>query len=343
MIRIRLYLLCLAAANLGWSAPFTNLYFFGDSLSDAGNISRLTLGVYPPAPYAGGRFSNGPVWAEVFSSLRGFPNAGLPAGMTLGPNFFNLEIEGPGNNFAIGGARTGTGGALDGIGIPTGMLTQTMYYLSEMNGVAESGALHVLFGGGNDLRDAAQLSGQARIEAANTAAYQVAVSLYLLLQGGAREFLVLNAPDIGLTPEARLVRNNAAAATEATIQFNAALDYFLNFFSGGGIRIQRFNTFSLFQAVYVDALGGGSLTGITNASMPCFAGFAGSMGGDCSKSIFADDIHPTARVHGLLGYLVHQQVTENPEPGTVLLLGSALGILMIWRRRHVGSASSQSR
>ena len=40
---------------------FNQVYFFGDSLSDPGNLFALSN--QPPPPYAQ-RLSNGPVWAE---------------------------------------------------------------------------------------------------------------------------------------------------------------------------------------------------------------------------------------------------------------------------------------
>ena len=43
--------------------PFSHIVIFGDSLSDTGNYFRLSGGS-PPAPYAGGRFCNGPLWVE---------------------------------------------------------------------------------------------------------------------------------------------------------------------------------------------------------------------------------------------------------------------------------------
>ena len=57
--------LLLAATSAMAAAPsFTGMYVFGDSLSDNGNVLALTGGLYPPAPYFQGQFSNGPVAVE---------------------------------------------------------------------------------------------------------------------------------------------------------------------------------------------------------------------------------------------------------------------------------------
>ena len=54
---------------------FSGVYVFGDSLSDAGNISLATLGNLPVGGiYSGGRFSNGSVWVQDLAQ-----NLGLPA------------------------------------------------------------------------------------------------------------------------------------------------------------------------------------------------------------------------------------------------------------------------
>jgi phospholipase/lecithinase/hemolysin len=63
-------------------------YVFGDSLSDNGNIPKLTDHNLPPAPYFNGRFSNGPVWAEYV------------------PLLLHLNFK-PANDYAVGGAFTG--------------------------------------------------------------------------------------------------------------------------------------------------------------------------------------------------------------------------------------------
>jgi phospholipase/lecithinase/hemolysin len=46
------------------AGPITGVVVFGDSLSDAGNVYAATGNRFPPAPYSGGRFTNGPVWVQ---------------------------------------------------------------------------------------------------------------------------------------------------------------------------------------------------------------------------------------------------------------------------------------
>jgi phospholipase/lecithinase/hemolysin len=75
-------------------APFSAIYAFGDSLTDAGNVSLATAGLVPVAPYADRSFTNGPVWVKDLAQ-----SIGLPA--------IQPSLAG-GTDFAYGGAQTGS-------------------------------------------------------------------------------------------------------------------------------------------------------------------------------------------------------------------------------------------
>jgi phospholipase/lecithinase/hemolysin len=64
-----LFVFVLLAGGSNARAGFTDLYVFGDSLSDEGNISNETGGAAPGPDYYMGRFSSGPVAAEVAAQV----------------------------------------------------------------------------------------------------------------------------------------------------------------------------------------------------------------------------------------------------------------------------------
>src|SRR5258705_2390233 len=91
----------LASAFATLSAPafaqeFSNVYIFGDSLSDAGFFKPVLAAAGVPASLNLGRFTTvpGPVWSELVSSYYGAT-----------PNPSNVS---GGNIFAQGGARVAT-------------------------------------------------------------------------------------------------------------------------------------------------------------------------------------------------------------------------------------------
>jgi hypothetical protein len=77
----------------------SNLFVFGDSLSDGGNsgiVSDAAIGAaFPPFPYYNGQYSNGPVAVEY-----------LWQSFNPGDNTFRPSLAG-GTNYAIGGATSG--------------------------------------------------------------------------------------------------------------------------------------------------------------------------------------------------------------------------------------------
>ena len=348
----RALVLIIVAAFSSPAAPITSLFFFGDSLSDTGNVyaatsllSALTLGLVPvqPAspPYYAGHFSNGPVWTETVAARLSHPGDAAPAGMSLG---ILGSLPGAGHNYAIGGARTGVGGALGALDslIPTGVLAQVSYYLS--GHAADPNAMYFLLGGGNDLRDAAAITDStAQLQATYTAAFYLAYAVNALYQGGARHFMLLNAPNIGLVPES-INAGRVESGSFASFYFNYFLDAYATYFSQlPGINLNFFDVYAYYNQVLADTFQGGQQFGFTSLT-PCIDGAV-----SCDATLFFDTIHPTARMHALLGNSVADQILGSmtsssltslsaatgsvPEPATgALVLVSMLAIAAIRRR-----------
>jgi phospholipase/lecithinase/hemolysin len=80
----------LALSSPSQAATFSQLYVFGDSLSDPGNVFNLSGSTQPPAPYFNGRLSNGLVWSEYLAqSLNLAPVPGTLLPLLGGPQGLN--------------------------------------------------------------------------------------------------------------------------------------------------------------------------------------------------------------------------------------------------------------
>lgn len=307
----------LAAAALAvlYAAPasadvnFSTAYFFGDSLSDTGNIYTLTGGSQPVAPYFPGRYSNGPVWTEYLAAGIGHAEAS------------KASLQG-GNNFSYGGALTGGG-------IIPSVITQVTSYVNRP-GAADPNALYVVVAGGNDMR-AARSGNPANIGAAAvTATDNLKTAIGLLAAEGARNILVANLPDLGWTPEA-VALGLTGVSTQASNAFNALMPGVVSYGQGLGLTMSFFDLAALGTAVHNDALmNGGATYGITNVTTPCGT-FTGSVGISCSVSQYSDNLHPSALSHQFMGEAALAAV---PEPGTYGLMVLGLGVVAFMAKRR---------
>jgi phospholipase/lecithinase/hemolysin len=300
-------LLATAALAAAFAAPggalaFSNAYFFGDSLSDTGNILTITGGAVPAAPYFNGRFSDGPVWVEYLAAGIGHANAS------------KASLQG-GNNFAFGGART-SGGSIPSL-------------LAQVGGFAgaapalDPNALYVVVAGGNDMRDARSGDPTLIDDVAVAATANLKTALDLLAAKGAKNVLVANLPDLGQTPEA-VGLGLVGVSTMATNEFNARIGGVVSHGQGLGMSMSFLDLAGLANTIRNDALNnGGAVYGITNVFTPCGA-FQGSIGISCNVSQFSDALHPSARAHALVGAAA---VAVVPEPATYGLM--ALGLLAV--------------
>ncbi|MBC8087888.1 MAG: SGNH/GDSL hydrolase family protein [Phycisphaerae bacterium] len=313
-----------ASAASAQFAP-TSLTFFGDSFTDTGNGDVLSVqftgfDLTPSPPYAPGRITNGFNYADFLMQRFG-----------LGP-FATASLLG-GTNYAVGTATTGITGAG---GLPIGMLAQ----LGMFTGAADASGLYVLFGGANDLRAVAGLSVAQQDAAIQGALTNFGTMAGVLYARGARNFLIPNLPDLGLTP-AELGTPDSPVLSAATVRFNQQLSTQLAFwkFAFPNANFLGLQLDNLFSNILIDVAQGGPRYGFTNATLPCFA-FAVS----CGTSVFADDLHPTSTAHLLISDAIYNRVAYGvdvsvvPEPSSILLVGAGLiACAFAARRRRAGT------
>jgi thermolabile hemolysin len=247
------------------SHKINELYVFGDSLSDVGNIFRATGGVYPSSPpYFQGRYSNGLVWVEYLTS--------------------ELELTAKQNvNFACGGATTGSSGIN---GIP-GLLTQ-VYSFTKTREQLNPDGLYIFWAGANDY-----IYG-----AANTAPpiENITQAIASLSLAGAKKFLVANLPDLGNLPATRN-NSNSRALNSLTIAHNLGLEKSLDALKqklGSGTQIINFDVNSLYKETFSNP----EKFGLTNVTHACLSNI--SSGESADKFLFWDGIHPTTAGHKIL-------------------------------------------
>src|SRR5271166_3707913 len=192
-------LLTTLAVQASASPLYSAIYAFGDSLSDTGNLFD-SIGL-PAPPYSNGRFSNGPVWVEDLSQKVG-----------LGP--VTPSVEG-GNDYAWGEATTGYSDTLNPAApVPT-LADQVGQFLAK--GSAPPSALYTFSIGANDLF---QILGNPSLTPSQIqadlvgAADTVATAAGALESSGARKLVLLDVPNLGLTPA--IMANGPAAETAAT-------------------------------------------------------------------------------------------------------------------------------
>jgi len=320
--------LCAGLATTA-SAQFSQVFFFGDSLTDSGNVALAIgsdpaqvitgNGYIPSQPYASGQFSNGDVWAKTFASALGLPMSGQPS------------LAG-GGDYAFGGARVAT----DGAGLPPSLLAQQGMFLQSVGNVAPSTALYVIAGGGNDARDALAVAAGsmnpfADIAAAARAYAQATASLVDQLQAaGAQQIVVWDVPDIGLTPA---VMNAGGGASFLGTAVSRAMNRALARQLDGETGVSIFDIFGLQNDIVADPAG----FGLLNVTDACGAPSAQC---DPATALYWDGIHPTAAAHALIAQNV--LVAAVPEPSEVALMLAGLVFVATWRRRARRGAASRA-
>ncbi len=350
---------CLAAGSAEARLnSLSKLFVFGDSLSDGGNsglingnaIGAPTFPPFPPTPYVGGRFSNGPVAAEYLWKA-------------FNPNdtSFKPSMAG-GTNYAVGGASSGLTNVISLRPASTnfapsayqnvGNAWQLPQFVNTPPSFDPKSSLFVVWYFPNDVfwwSATAPKDSQGAIigdgygvgtfdnqppstnpikptSIGANAVSNVIGTIKALAEKGARSFLVPNAANMGATPE-YAGTTLSPLLTGLSKQFNADLAKALADLAVAQpeLDIMPFMTDEFFSEVQAN----GSAYGFTNVQNRCTTTPA-CVGNPAAQSsfLFWDGNHPTTAGHQLLGQRFFQRVVEVPGP----LPAAGAAAAYVWSR-----------
>jgi len=248
---------------------------FGDSLSDNGN--SLAAAGRPQPPYYYGRWTNGLNWVDYFSYYSRVNQHFLP---------ITAFLQNRGTNFAVGGSNSAL------------LAGQIGSYLGSTGGRASASNLFVIWIGANDFAQGIR---------ANITVNDIELGIVALWKAGARNFMVINLPNIALTPTVK-AQHTQIAAQQFVYTVNAAL------------QAQLPNYALVLRATVLLVDVNTPFTGLVNTRTWTVQGLGTVNFSDSTHSalgplptipdpnqyVFWDGFHPTAPVHYLAGWYFFQ-------------------------------------
>jgi thermolabile hemolysin len=275
-------------------AGIDRIVAFGDSLSDTHNLYNASRRMIPDsASWYLGRFTNGRNWVEYLAG----------------------DLRVPLYDWAVGGVGVGDRQVLPWADLP-GVLSQARQWRDATQDDPSYDAGRTLFTvlvGGNDLiyfnTPVEEILAKER------------ATLQVLIDGGARNILVLNLPDVSRAPIFRLKGGGSEVAAQVR-QINsglAAMVADMQRQTGATVDIQLFDTNALFTRLFDEP----RVYGFENITQSCLdidsTGFSNFMEShalrasceDPNRFVFWDILHPTTRAHRILADAVTAFVREH--------------------------------
>ena len=282
------------------ATPFSDLYFFGDSLSDSGAYGSL---VGPNS-----KFTTNPdkVWSENLGERYGKPVVSAYQASAYG--FTTLAS---GNNFAVGGARVNARpGVMAGALTPLSLFippvsAQVSDYLAR--GAVNRSALYSVWAGGNDVllqSEIVRAGGSLGVAQAAMvlAANDMTAQISRLQANGAKYVVVMSVPDVGKAPVgASAGAGGAAVLSSLSTSYNATLSAGL-----AGSNVLYFDSGKLLDEVFAKP----AAYGITNLTTPAcgpspLASLGCAPGSAADGALMADGVHPSGTTHRLISDWVY--------------------------------------
>jgi phospholipase/lecithinase/hemolysin/uncharacterized protein YhjY with autotransporter beta-barrel domain len=280
---------------------FTTIQAFGDSYADTGNLFKI-LGVPNPAVYPTGRFSGGTNFVDTTSALLGIPQ----------------------NNFAVGGAESGsfkTGNGNTVAPFLPGFTDEWQQFVASGKKIAASDLVEISIGG-NDARFYYQHGGTlAGVPAASTISVnQTVAGINALVGAGARN-IVFTTGDVGQLPEAA-ANPNAFIGSAYSQSYNAQMQVALAAIAQSGVRVELIDVSLLGSLIKANP----GLYGLTSAGA-CPLTCIGNPALQNQFLFYFDQLHLTSHGFAIMGqYIVNRleaPLTFAPQGDLALI--SAMG------------------
>ncbi|MDP3562745.1 MAG: SGNH/GDSL hydrolase family protein [Legionellaceae bacterium] len=284
------------------ATPLNKIVVFGDSLSDNGNFYAYMQHKLPLSPpYFEGRFSNGPIWAELLAQR-------------VYPDNWRAHLL----DYAFGGAGVlGENGDFDDEKLFTLNREIDSYLLAHQNKADEHSLFVLWIGANNYLAVPDDID-----EAVRDVNWGIKTSLQRLVKSGAKHILVVNLPDLGKTPAAREFELTDELSY-CTLSHNAILEKNVAQLQAENPNIQ-FMLFDANQSLY-NMLQDPEKYGFSNTTETCYQALMNKpsskailnmvatvhpqIGMDkngCEGYFFFDAVHPSALAHKMMS----EQVLE---------------------------------
>ncbi|MGO4154807.1 SGNH/GDSL hydrolase family protein [Cupriavidus sp. YAF13] len=287
---------------------------FGDSLSDVGTYAPIASAV------GGGRFTTNPgqVWTQDVAQYYGDT---LSAAFTIDITHQLSTQNGLG--YAEGGATVATPANLnnfltDVIGnIEMPVNQQVSSYLSA-HGSFNANQLVLVWGGSNDVLRAGALPAAA--QTVQTAATTLAQVVGQIIQNGATHVVVVNVPNVGLSPKGIAASDGGANLTQLSQIFNNSLNAALQADGLQG-KVIQIDSYTWENQIIASFQANGFVVSNTGAAcdpaktphdtaLLCSPATYVTANAD-QTYMFADDLHPATRLHTLFAQFVEQQIAKS--------------------------------
>lgn len=311
-----IFTILLAFFASAFAKKLDNFVVFGDSLSDNGNLYEYLKHQLPPSPpYFEGRFCNGYVWVEQLAK-------------TYYPDTWKQHIL----NYAFGGAGVAwsfdeeIANEEDAVLFSLG--SEIDSYLLAHHSKASPNSLFSIWIGANNY--IANHSNPEKVAA--DVNQGIRKSLELLAQKGAKHILVINLPDMGKSPVAKMMYSEKELSSCSNYH-NEGLRLTVSDLTKKYPNVQ----WILFDAaaIFAEALSNPGKYGFTNITDTCYQSLVNAMISEaedtqfilkmsanlikeeqlsknaCDGYFFFDPVHPTALTHSILANILTKVLKDN--------------------------------